>query len=182
MSSVSWYAARSAGIVAYLLLSGSVVVGVSMSSKRKLAWPRFAVEGVHRFLSILTGVFIVIHGGSLLLDRIVPTSLTQVIVPFTSSYKPLTVGLGVAAADLLAAIAVTNALRARLPYGVWRRVHYGTIAVWLGATAHALFSGTDRHDGWFLALVGGAALVVALAFAARFSRRNVVGTPARAAA
>jgi sulfoxide reductase heme-binding subunit YedZ len=182
MSPISWYAARSAGIVAYLLLSGSVVVGVSMSSKRKLVWPRFAVEEVHRFLSILTGVFIVIHGGSLLLDRIVPTSLTQVVVPFTSSYKPLTVGLGVAAADLLAAIALTNALRTRLPYGFWRRVHYATIAVWLGATAHAVFSGTDRHDAWFLALVGSAATAVVVAFATRFSRRNLARTPARAAA
>jgi sulfoxide reductase heme-binding subunit YedZ len=182
MSPASWYAARSAGILAYLLLSGSVVVGVSMSSKRKLQWPRFAVQEVHRFLSLLTGLFIVIHGGSLLLDRVVPYSLTQVVVPFTSSYRPLTVGLGVAAADLLAAIAVTNALRTRLPYSFWRRAHYATIAVWLGATGHAFLSGTDRHDLWFLALVGSAAAAVVAAFGARFSRRPVARTPARAAA
>jgi sulfoxide reductase heme-binding subunit YedZ len=182
MSSVSWYAARSAGIVAYLLLSGSVVVGVSMSSKRKLAWPRFAVEEVHRFLSMLTGVFIVIHGGSLLLDHFVPTSLTQEVVPFTSSYSPLTVGLGVAATDLLAAIALTNALRTRLPYGFWRRVHYATIGVWAGSTVHAFFSGTDRHDLWFLALIGSAASAVLVAFGVRVSQRNLVRTPARVAA
>jgi sulfoxide reductase heme-binding subunit YedZ len=182
VSPATWYAARSAGIVAYLLLSASVVVGVSMSSKRKLEWPRFAVEEMHRFLSILTGVFIVIHVGSLLLDRVVPFSLAQVIVPFSSSYRPLTVGLGVAAADLLAAIAVTNALRRRLPYGFWRRAHYATIAVWLGATGHAFLTGTDRHDLWFLALLGSAALAVVGAFGARFSRRDVVRTPARAAA
>jgi methionine sulfoxide reductase heme-binding subunit len=182
MSPASWYAARSAGILAYLLLSCSVVVGVSMSSKRKLKWPRFAVQEVHRFLSLLTGLFIVIHGGSLLLDRVVPYSLTQVIVPFTSSYRPLTVGLGVAAADLLAAVAVTNALRTRLPYSFWRRAHYATIAVWLGATGHAFLSGTDRHDVWFLALVGSAAAAVVATFGARFSRRPVARTPARAAA
>ena len=118
MSPASWYAARAAGIVAYLLLSGSVVVGLSMSSKRKLEWPRFAVEELHRFLSLLTGLFIVIHGGSLLLDRVVPTSLTQLVVPFTSSYRPLTVGLGVAAADLLAAVALTNAAAANV--ASWR--------------------------------------------------------------
>src|SRR5579862_6566893 len=136
MSAAAWYAARSAGILAYVLLSASVVVGVSMSSKRKLAWPRFAVEELHRFLSLLTGVFIVIHGGSLLLDRTVPTSLSQLVVPFTSRYSPLTVGLGVASADLLAAVALTNALRTRLPYTFWRRVHYATIAVWGGSTLH----------------------------------------------
>jgi methionine sulfoxide reductase heme-binding subunit len=182
VSQAAWYAARSAGIVAYLLLSGSVLVGVSMSSKRKLHWPRFAVEEVHRFLSLLTGAFIVLHGGSLLLDRVVPFSLAQVVVPFTSSYRPLTVGLGVAAADLLAAIAVTNALRTRLPYRFWRRAHYATIAVWLGATGHAFLSGTDRHDLWFLVLVGSAVAAVVGAFGARFGRRDVAGTPARAAA
>jgi sulfoxide reductase heme-binding subunit YedZ len=182
VSPISWYAARSAGIVAYLLLSGSVVVGVSMSSKRKLAWPRFAVEEVHRFLSMLTGVFIVIHGGSLLLDRVVPISLTQEVVPFTSTYSPLTVGLGVATADLLAAIALTNALRKRLPYAFWRRVHYATIAVWVGATVHAVFSGTDRHDLWFLALIGSAASAVLVAFGIRVSQRNMVRTSARVAA
>ena len=182
MTPASWYAARAAGIVAYLLLSGSVVVGLSMSSKRKLEWPRFAVEELHRFLSLLTGLFLIIHVGSLLLDRVVPTSLTQVVVPFTSSYRPLSVGLGVAAADLLAAVALTNVLRTRLPYRLWRRAHYATLAVWLGATGHAFLTGTDRHDLWFLALVGSSALAVVGAFGARFARRDVVRTPARVAA
>jgi sulfoxide reductase heme-binding subunit YedZ len=178
----TWYAARSAGIVAYLLLSGSVVLGVTMSSKRSLTWPRFAVQELHRFVAILAGVFIALHGLSLLLDSVVPFSLFQVIVPFTSSYRPLTVGLGVTAADLMAAVALTNAYRDRLPYVFWRRAHYATLAVWLGATVHAVTAGTDRHDLWFLALIGAAAGMVTLSLGVRFAGRPPVRTPARAAA
>ena len=71
MSATTWYIARSSGIVAYLLLSSSVVLGALMAGRAKFAWPRFAVEEVHRFLALLAGVFIVVHGSALLLDQVV---------------------------------------------------------------------------------------------------------------
>ncbi len=37
-----------------------------MSARAKFTWPRFAVEEVHRFLAILTGVFLALHGIALL--------------------------------------------------------------------------------------------------------------------
>jgi methionine sulfoxide reductase heme-binding subunit len=175
MSPTTWYVARSAGIVAYLLLSTSVVLGVLMAGRARLTWPRFAVQDVHRFLAILTGVFLVLHGGSLLADRVVPLGVVQVIVPFTSSYRPFAVGLGVVAAELLAAVAVSNALRTRLRFRHWRRIHYLTIGVWLASTGHALLSGTDRRDTWFVALVAVSAGAVALAFLHRLRREAAPG-------
>jgi DMSO/TMAO reductase YedYZ heme-binding membrane subunit len=171
MTPTSWYVARSAGIVAYLLLSTSVVVGTLLVGRRDLRWPKFAVQEIHRYLSILTGVFVVLHGGALLLDRVVPFSLTQALVPFSTSYRPFAVGLGVAAAELMAAIGITNHYRKRLPYMLWRRVHYLTLVVWLGASAHGVLAGTDRQDAWFLALVTLAACAVTLAFLVRISGR-----------
>jgi hypothetical protein len=169
MSPTSWYVARSAGIVAYLLLSTSVVLGVLMAGRQNLRWPKFAVQEIHRYLAILTGVFVVLHGVALLLDRVVPFSLTQALVPFSTSYRPFAVGLGVTAAELMAAVGITNHFRTRLPYKLWRRVHYLTILVWLGATAHGVLAGTDRQDAWFLGLVTLAACAVTLAFLVRFS-------------
>ena len=154
MTALTWYVARSAGIVAYLLLSTSVVVGVLMSARAKFTWPRFAVEEVHRFLAILTGVFLALHGIALLADRVVPISIVQLVIPFQTSYRPLGVGLGVTSALLLLAVALSNLVRKRLPFRFWRRIHYVTLAVWLTATAHGLLSGTDRQDFWFIALVG----------------------------
>lgn len=171
MSPTVWYAARSAGIVAYLLLSCSVVLGVSMSARTKVRWPRFAVEDVHRFLTIVAACFIVLHGASLLLDRMVPISLGQELVPFADRYRPFAVGLGIVAAELMAAVGVTNALRRRIPHHLWRRAHYLTIAVWAAATAHGLLAGTDRADPWFLALVGTAVTSVCLGFLSRFAKQ-----------
>jgi predicted ferric reductase len=170
MNGVVWYAARSAGIVAYLLLSGSVVLGLLMSTRARLGWPRFAVEDVHRFVAKLTGVFIVIHGGALLLDQVVPFTLSQELIPFTSSYRPFGVGLGIVSAELLGAIAITNALRAEIPHRLWRRVHTLTIVVWLGTTAHLLLVGTDRADPWLLGLCAAAVTAVGLALAPRLAR------------
>ena len=98
-------------------------------------------------------MFVVLHGGSLLLDRVVPISLGQLLVPFTSPYRPLAVGLGVTAAELMAAVGVTNLLRGRMPRTVWRRVHYLTLAVWALASLHGVLAGSDRADPWFAGIV-----------------------------
>ena len=172
MSSTTWYFARSAGVMAYLLLSSSVIVGVLMSARTRFGVPRFAVEQVHRFLAILAGTFIVLHGGSLLLDRVVPISLGQLLVPFTSPYRPFAVGLGTTAAELMAAIGLSNLLRRRLPYGVWRRIHYLTIGVWLLASVHGVLTGSDRSETWFAGLVAGSVAAVLVAFAVRFGVRS----------
>jgi len=173
MSPAVWYFARSAGIVAYLLLSSSVLLGVMMAGKARFSWPRFAVEEVHRFLAVLTGVFIVLHGGSLLLDRVVPISLPQELIPFDSPYRPFAVGLGVCAMELVAAVGISNAVRRRIAYGTWRKLHYLTLPVWLLASVHAVLAGTDARDPWFVGIVAGAVAAVAIAACTRFSPRSV---------
>lgn len=161
---VVWYAARAGGILAYLLLTASVCLGLLMSGKARLKqWPRFALEDVHRFLGILAGIFIAIHGGALLLDSFVPFSLSQLLVPGTSSYRPLAVGLGVVAAELLVALALANRYRKRIGHRVWRRLHMLNLAVWAFALLHGLTAGTDASTLWALVLYAGTAwLVLAL--------------------
>jgi predicted ferric reductase len=173
MSAAAWYVARSSGIVAYLLLSSSVVLGALMAGRAKFTWPRFAVEEVHRFLALLTGVFIAVHGLALLLDTVVPISLLQALVPFTSPYRPFAVGLGVLAAELAAAVGITNLFRSRLPHKLWRRAHYLTLAVWGLATVHGFLAGTDRLDPWFAGIAMATVTSVALVLFGRFSPRRV---------
>jgi sulfoxide reductase heme-binding subunit YedZ len=169
MSSTVWYFARSAGIVAYVLVSSSVLLGLLMAGRTRFVWPRFAVEEVHRFLATLAGVFVVLHGGSLLLDSVVPIGLGQLLVPFTSSYRPLAVGLGVCAAELMAAVGISNALRPRIPHRVWRRLHYLTFAVWILSSLHGILAGTDAGDPWFVGIVAGTMSAVAVAAWARLA-------------
>ncbi len=175
MTALTWYVARSAGIVAYLLMSTSVVLGVLMSARARFTWPRFAVQEVHRFLAILTGVFLALHGLALLADRVVPISVLQLVIPFRTAYRPFGVGLGITSALLLLAVALSNLVRTRLPFRVWRSIHYVTLAVWVTATAHGLLAGTDRQDFWFIALVGVAVCTVGLAFLGRFARTVSLG-------
>ncbi len=172
MSATTWYIARSSGLVAYLLLSSSVVLGALMAGRTKFAWPRFAVEEVHRFLALLAGIFIVVHGSALLLDTVVPISLKQELVPFSSPYRPFSVALGVLAAELMAAVGITNLFRSRLPHKLWRRVHYLTLAVWGLATMHGFLAGTDRFDPWFAAIAAATVSSVAMVLFTRFSPRH----------
>jgi predicted ferric reductase len=154
-SAFTWYVARAgrAGLVAFALLTVSVVLGLLLSGRARLpGWPRFAVEDVHRFAGLATGLFVGVHGLALLVDDYLPFSLGQVLVPGAAPYRPLATALGVVAAELMVALALTNRLRGRLSYGVWRRAHYLNFAVWALALVHGLTAGTDTRTPWALTL------------------------------
>ncbi|HSC50716.1 MAG TPA: ferric reductase-like transmembrane domain-containing protein [Gaiellaceae bacterium] len=160
-SPLDWYAARAAGIAAYLILTVVVTLGMTMAGRRPLKrWPKFALEDVHRFGGLLVGSFVAIHVVTIALDAYLPFSLTAILVPFTARYRTLYTALGVVAAELLLALAITNRYRDRLPYTFWRRAHYLNLAVWTVATAHGLGSGTDRSTPWLLALFAASVAVV----------------------
>jgi sulfoxide reductase heme-binding subunit YedZ len=147
--SVTWYVVRASGLLAFLVLSVSVVLGLAVSGKARSArWPRFAIEDVHGFAGVLAGIFVAVHGFALLVDSYLPFSLAQLVVPGTSSYRPLAVALGVVAAELLAALALTNRFRTELPYRFWRRAHYLNLVVWSFALLHGLLAGSDTGTVW----------------------------------
>lgn len=172
-SPVDWYAARAAGLAAYLLLSGVVLLGLTMAAKKQLRrWPQFAIEDVHRFGGLLVGAFVSIHVLTIAIDAWLPFSVLSLVVPLLSRYRPLWVGLGIAAAELLLALALTNHYRRRLPYRFWRRAHYLNFAVWSAATLHGIGSGTDRNASWALAIYAAASGSVAATVVWRLLRRR----------
>jgi sulfoxide reductase heme-binding subunit YedZ len=178
-SPLDWELARASGIVAYVLLSLVVFVGVALAGKvRSTRWPRFAVEDVHRFGGILVGVFVWLHVVTIAIDGYLPFSLRQLVVPGAASFRPFWTALGIVAAELLLALAVTNKLKARLPYGVWRRAHYLNLPLWLLATGHSIAGGTDGQSVWLLGLYAAASVAVLGALAWRIGGR----APAVAAA
>jgi hypothetical protein len=157
-----WYAARASGVAAYVVLSVVVSLGLGLGGKaQSRAWPRFSIEDVHRFGGLLLGSLIGIHVLTIAADSFLPFSLTQLLVPFTSSYRPLWTGLGIGAAELLVALAITNHYRRRLPYSFWRKAHYLNFAVWALASVHGLMAGTDRGATWLALLYAVSVAVVA---------------------
>lgn len=147
----TWYVARGGGMVALVLLTATVLIGMLMSGRASLEqWPRFAVEDVHRFAGLVTWSFIGVHGLALLADDYYSFSLGNLLVPGTAPYRPLATALGVVALELLAALALANRLRGRIPYSFWRRTHYANFAVWALALVHGIAAGTDRDTTWGL--------------------------------
>jgi methionine sulfoxide reductase heme-binding subunit len=164
-----WYAARASGVAAYVVLSMVVCLGMTLGGKaQSRRWPRFSVEEVHRFGGLLVGSLIGVHILAIAADSFLPFSLLQLLVPFTSTYRPFWTGLGVAATEMLLALAITNHYRKRLPYSFWRKAHYLNFAVWTLASVHGLMSGTDRGAAWLAILYGVAVAGVLMMLVWRF--------------
>jgi methionine sulfoxide reductase heme-binding subunit len=150
---MTWYLTRGAGTASLLLLTASVLLGIlNWSRFTTPSWPRFLSNGLHRNISLLALSFLVVHIAMAVLDGFVSIPLIAAIVPFVSGYRPLWVGLGALAFDLLLAVAITSALRRRLGWRRWRAVHYVSYACWPIAMVHALGAGSDPGATWFTVL------------------------------
>ena len=168
---VAWYATRAAGMVAFLALTASVVVGLVLAGRARVPrWPRFAVEDVHLFAGTLTWTFVAAHMTTLLVDDYIGFSIADLLVPGEAGYTRLATAIGVLAFWLLLAIGVGNRLRRVLPYTTWRRVHRLNFAVWLLALAHGILGGTDTGTAWATATYALATSAVAGATAWRLLR------------
>jgi ferric reductase like protein len=165
---VLWYLTRGSGIVALLLLTASVALGVVTSLRWKSdLWPRFTVASLHRSLTLLAIAFVAVHVGTTVLDGYAPVGLRDAFLPFLSHYRPVWLGLGAVAFDLLLALVITSLLRARIGYRMWRGIHWLAYASWPVALVHALGTGSDARLTWMVAVGIGAVAVAALAVVAR---------------
>ena len=159
-----WYATRASGYTALVLLSASVVLGVLTSSREsRRDWPRFVVQTLHRNVSLLVGVFLVIHILTSVIDPFAKLTFVDAFVPFIASYRPLWLGLGVVGFELLVAITATSLLRHRLGWRSWRVVHLFSYASWPVAVVHGLGTGSDSKSVWALLLVAVCVLAVVAA-------------------
>ena len=94
-TTVFWYASRATGIVALLLLTAVLVLGILVNRQGRLpGLPRFAVTDIHRNLSLLAVTFIAIHVVTAVLDTYVHIPLLSAVIPFASGYERLWLGLG----------------------------------------------------------------------------------------
>ncbi len=157
-----WYVIRSTGVIAYVLLAASVIVGLLISGRSVPAGrPRVDVYELHMFTSLLALAFGLTHALSLLFDNFVRFSTVQIFVPFTSSYRPFSVALGIIGLYLVAAVYASFWARQRIGYGRWRKFHYATFGAFALLTLHGLLSGADAHASWLIAIYTTACLAVA---------------------
>jgi methionine sulfoxide reductase heme-binding subunit len=163
-----WLLARSSGLVAYVLLTASVLAGLIVKARPLGRSVRpAAVVDIHRFLALLGLGALVLHGAALVLDDAVDIGLGALLVPGASPYRPLATALGVLAAELMVLIYVSFSQRRRIGAKAWRALHWLTYLVFALATLHGLAAGTDSGRTWALALYGAAVGAVLGAFAWR---------------
>ena len=139
-----WYVTRSAGIIAYLLLWFSMVLGLAVTSKyMDILLDRMFTYDFHQFISLLSIAFLLVHVLVLLVDRYLPYSILQILVPFLSPYRPFWVGVGVITFYVTLLVTITFYLRKRIGMRSFRVIHYLSLLAYLGALLHGYFSGTD---------------------------------------
>ena len=159
-----WLLARAAGLTAYVLLTLSVIAGLVLKSRPfgKALRPA-TVTDVHRTLALLGLGALALHGTALVLDTTVKVTPLGLLVPGLVGYRPLATSLGVIAAELMMIVYASFSVRKRIGTRTWRRLHWATYAIFVGATVHGLAAGTDSARPWAFALYVAAAFAVAAA-------------------
>jgi methionine sulfoxide reductase heme-binding subunit len=167
-----WLVSRGSGLALLVLFSVVVVLGAAArlgSAPRH--WPRFAVTEVHRALALFAVAFLGLHVATAILDPYVTIGWAATVLPFTSPYRTLAIGLGTLAVDLAGAVLLTSLARARLGYRAWRAVHWLAYLAWPVAFLHSLTAGNDLGIWWVALIELGCAAMVATAVMARLLHR-----------
>ena len=153
MSSAFWALGRGTGVVALVLFTVSLVLGIVARSGRPVPWlGRFGTSDLHRTAALTGTGLVAAHVATLYFDPYAQLRLVDFVFPFLGAYKPLWLGLGTLALDLLGVVTVVSLLRHRVGPRVFRTVHWATYALWPVALLHALGNGTNGGSTWFRAL------------------------------
>lgn len=171
-----WWVARSTALVALVLLSLVITLGVVAGSGSPLG--RVVTQSVHRGLALTAVGLVVAHIGTVLVGQHVPVDVLDVVLPFTSSFHRLPKGLGALATDLLLAVTFSSALRTRLGRRSWRAVHVTTYVLWPVAALHGLAAGPDLGAMRRVTVASGALVVAGLGWQLWQRATPAVRTPA----
>ena len=150
---ILWYATRGAGVVSLILLTVVFALGIVTSLRwQSRAWPRFVTAQLHNNIALLSVVFLVIHVVAAIVDPFVNLGWATALIPFSTTYRPLWMALGVISVDLVLALIVTSLLRNRVGFRVWRLVHWAAYAAWPMAVLHSIGTGSDSGSLWLRAV------------------------------
>ena len=148
-SMLAWYSVRALGFLAYIVLAGSVLYGLLLSTKILDSIAHRPVSfALHKDLAIVAMILATLHGGLLLFDGSFDFTPAAILVPFNSPFAPVTVGIG--QLTFYASLVVTASFYVRRHIGqkAWRLLHYATFLSFIGATFHGIASGSDSSQRW----------------------------------
>lgn len=179
-SQTLWWLNRATGLVLLVQFTLVVILGV-LSTARRLPFkmPAFVTNELHRKLALMTVALLGIHIVTAVLDSYVDIDVWDAVVPFASPYRPIWLGLGTLAVDLLVAALIATAWRRRLSERTWRAVHAFTYVAWAASVLHGLGTGTDARNRAVQVVTAVCVLLVVMAVAARVAGLVALPQPAR---
>lgn len=166
-----WLVSRASGVVALLLVTLSVTIGLTMASKivrRRGLTPTLA--HVHEQTALIGMIAILVHGVALLGDHWLKPGVAGITVPFAMAYRPFFTGLGIIGGYLAALLGLSFYVRKRIGARLWRKLHRATVLVWVLGVIHTLGAGTDAGSPWLRWIVLGGAVPIVSLFAVRTLR------------
>jgi cytochrome b561 len=182
-SPITWYLARAAGIMLYLLAWTTVVTGLGLTTGLFDRWPgRGMVFSLHAYATNLTYGFLALHLLSLAADTTVRFAPQQLLVPFVSGLREPWTGFGILAGGLILLVGASFSLKRYIGQRVWRALHWLTFPLYLLALAHGVGAGTDTTASWMGALYLVTGLAVVLLVTYRLLRAGERGSTAGNAA
>lgn len=147
-----WFTARSAGLVAWALCTASILWGLALSTRlvRRRGAPAWLLD-LHRFLGLLSLTFTGVHMGALFVHskwefKDQPWGPKQLFIIGNSVYKPGWISWGIVAFYLLMAVQITSWLMKRIRRKLWHTIHLSSFGLFVAASLHGLFAGTDRKN------------------------------------
>lgn len=179
---VWWYITRSSAIVAWVLLTGSALLGILLKTRilRGADNPEW-LKSVHRYVSSLAMLMVATHVVSLYLDEFVDFSILDLLVPFHSTYQPLGVAIGVIGMWAMLLTWATALAMNWLPQPMWKGIHYLSYLSLFAVAIHAGMVGTDVGEIWYFGLSIVLVTATALAAVVRIMLARRTSAPARLA-
>lgn len=149
MDQLIWELIRSSGITAVMLLTVAVAMGISVNVRAldgfmKRAW----VNEAHGFLSILSLAMMTLHLTLVVVNRHVPISLAEALIPGLAGWRPAALGLGTGALYLSGVLVLSSSFKHAIGHKTWRLIHYGGFLGWVAAMLHGVTAGSDTEAIW----------------------------------
>jgi len=164
----AWLGSRAAGLVALMLLTFQVVVGLVLSHPTNKSTWRLSklLFPWHEHAWVFTLAFVLVHVVTIAVDDYAKVGWLGSFVPGMSEFRTVPVALGTLGLYALLITGLTARVTKLLPAGWWLKLHRLSLGVLALGWAHGILAGTDTFDA---ALVyGGSFACVALAAVYRY--------------
>ena len=178
-----WWISRSTGIIAWAVLTLSVIWGLALTTRLLGKFPKPAwMLDLHKHFASLASILVGVHVVSLMLDGYARFSLSDILIPMHTQWKPGPIAWGVVSLYVLIAVQGTSLAKRHMPLKIWRMLHFLSYPLWALATAHFITAGTDAYEPVFAYTVIGTTILISALTLGRLLSPRAARVPSAASA